>query len=90
MFGTSTEQKNLESLLDSLARSYLRGAVTGTPEGRRSLCAEISEVATAAQNAGKHKVISRARAYRPAFLGALPGDVQREFEELQAAALRLS
>ncbi|MGK3207311.1 hypothetical protein [Amycolatopsis sp. MEPSY49] len=88
MFGKSTEQANLESLLDSLARSYLRGAVMGTPEGRRSLCAEIGQTATAAQSAGKHKAITNARSYRPVFLGALPTPIQREFEELRSAALR--
>ncbi|UOZ11328.1 hypothetical protein [Amycolatopsis sp. WQ 127309] len=89
MFGTSKEQKNLEALLDRLARSYLRGAVMGTPEGRRTLCAEIGQAATAAQNNGKHKVIAEVRAYRPAFLGALPLPHQREFEELRSAALKL-
>ncbi|MGW5718981.1 hypothetical protein ACWEVP_22605 [Amycolatopsis sp. NPDC003865] len=88
MFGKSSEQTHMESLLDSLARSYLRGAVRGTPEGRRALCAEIGQAAEAAQSAGKHKAIIKARSYRPIILGALPAPIQREFEELRSSALQ--
>ena len=79
MFGKG-KSPELEQILDSLGRSYMRGSVHGTPEARAGLVSAMSAYAQRLRQEGNGKAIEKARSYRPAFFMGLPRDAQTDFQ----------
>lgn len=82
MFG-SGRSPELEKLVESLARSYLRGS----PEDRRQLGSEMAGLAGRLRAAGKDKAVDRARKFRPVFFTALPAEIRADFQRSVDSAL---
>lgn len=86
LFGKSTSPE-LESMLDDLARSYMRGHRLEDPAKRAEFVNEIAAVADQLKAEGKEKTVAGTKKYRPAFLIGLPPAMQREFTQLVNKAL---
>ena len=86
MFGKGRSPE-LEQMLDSLGRSYMRGSVHGTPEARAGLVTELSVYAQRLRQEGHGKAIEKARDYRPGFFMGLPQDAQTDFQQHVSSAL---
>ncbi|MFF4273402.1 hypothetical protein [Streptomyces sp. NPDC001536] len=87
MLFKSAGQKELESLIDGLARSYMRGHTRNSPEGRAELCGEIAQLADELRDAGRERAVRGARGYQSALYFGLPPHAQREMERMVAEAL---
>jgi hypothetical protein len=86
MFGRGRSQE-LEQLVESLARSYMRGSAHGTREGRLKLCGEMAGLAGRLRAAGNDKAVERARKFRPGFFPGFPAEVRAEFQRIVDSAL---
>ena len=78
LFGKSTSPE-LQSMLDSLARSYMRGHRLEDPTKRAEFVDEIAAVAGQLKAGGKAKAVSGTMSYRPAFFTGLPPAAQQDF-----------
>jgi hypothetical protein len=86
MFGNG-KSPELEQMVDSLARSYMRGAAHGTPEARAGLVSEMSAHAQRLRQEGNGKAVEKARSHRPGFFMGLPHDAQTDFQRQISSAL---
>jgi adenylylsulfate kinase-like enzyme len=80
-------RKQLEALIDDLARSYLRDDPVNSEQGRGEICRQITEVADGLRSAGEAKVLARVRDYRSDVEAALSREVRRHLRYLLARAL---
>jgi len=78
LFGKSSSPE-LEKMLDSLARSYMRGHRLEAPAKRAEYVNEIAAVASRLGAEGKGKAVAGTRSYRPAFFAGLPPEAQQDF-----------
>lgn len=86
MFGKG-KSPELEGMVDSLIRSYMRGSAHGTPAARGALVSQMRELANQLRLSGKDKAVDKARGYRPVFFTALPPDLRADFQQHLDSAL---
>ena len=83
----SAGQKQLEALIEDLARGYLRGGVNNSPEGREKVCRQLTDLAQRLRSSGDEKTVVKARSYRSQIRVAFPAVIQRELDAMVAKAL---
>ena len=79
LFGGKSSSPELQSMLDDLARSYMRGHRLEDPTRRAQFVDEITAVANELRAEGKGKAVDGTKSYRPGFFPGLPPAAQREF-----------
>lgn len=87
LFGSKSSSPELQSMLDDLARSYMRGHRLADPARRAEFVNEIAIVARKLKAEGKGKAVEGTKSYRPAFFSGLPPAVQGELRSFVDEAL---
>lgn len=87
MLGKSAHQGKMETIIDDLARSYLRGHGRNSVEGRQQICRELSDAAAEARRDGQGKRVDKVRSYTSAIFEALPQDARNEIAAYVRMAL---